>query len=179
MPFFSALTAEIDFVLDYAAVSPASDLFGEYGQREEYPRIQLPWALKSCQFDETSVFFWIFNFQAFLPLDINNPSSSPNDDICHYYQELLNNSNARMIFLCDPRGEQAFHFLPKDRYFLNYEGFITRSTLRIVLPLLVFQNVYSYAVWLFLHEFGPTFDTIAHRLALRFTPNMLDVNTQI
>jgi hypothetical protein len=50
-PFFGTLEAKVAFVLDYAAVSLADDLFGE--QAEELLRVDLLWALQGCRFNET------------------------------------------------------------------------------------------------------------------------------
>ncbi|OJJ52653.1 hypothetical protein ASPSYDRAFT_51789 [Aspergillus sydowii CBS 593.65] len=122
-PFFGTLAAKIGFVLDYAAVSPASDSFSGHGLTESRSRIQLPWALKGCQFDETNVLIWTFNFQAFSPLDQNNISDSCNDDVSHYHQELLDSSNARIVFLCGPRATNALRLVHKKRYFLELRGF--------------------------------------------------------
>jgi hypothetical protein len=123
IPYFGTLTAKIAFVLDYAVVAPGLGSVDQHCPIEESQRVDLPWALQGCRFDETNVLVWTFNFKAFSPLSKKSLSSLPDKDACNYHQQLLNNSNARIVFLCGPRAAEALRFAYTKRFYLELRGF--------------------------------------------------------
>ncbi|KAJ5385068.1 hypothetical protein N7517_002979 [Penicillium concentricum] len=55
------------FILDYATVSEEEDSFLELPE-DEGLTVQLPWSLEACNFTESNVLIWTYDFGKFLPL---------------------------------------------------------------------------------------------------------------
>lgn len=130
IPYFGSLSAKIGFVLDYGAISPMS---GSFPEKIEQPigidpnEISLPWSLKGCQFNKENALLWTFNFKKFRPFGADVLSRA--DDLSRIYennlrhQELINKSQAKIIFMCGHRAEKAVLPTSRKRYILELRGF--------------------------------------------------------
>ncbi|XHF97297.1 hypothetical protein AWENTII_000892 [Aspergillus wentii] len=133
-PFFGTLSAEIGFILDFVAVSPANDLPLSLGSTEAPEnldsKVQLPWSLQGCLFNETNVLVWTSNFREFLPLsarDFSKNSSSFCDEslILNSHRTLIETSHLKIILVCGPRAEKMIQAVQKGacRFSLELRGF--------------------------------------------------------
>ncbi|KAJ5179717.1 hypothetical protein N7492_002927 [Penicillium capsulatum] len=120
MPFFGTLSARVGFVLDYAAICPASGALQE--NPVGVPKFGIPWALRKCRFDDTNCLVWTFNFDHFLPLGME-ALGSPKLKTNARHLELIKDSQARIIFLCGPRAEEAVRDSSMERFTLELRGF--------------------------------------------------------
>lgn len=130
--YFGPCSAKIAFVLDFAVTAPELDGLVEdidSKEKESSPAIHLPSALQGCQFDETNVLVWTFNFKAFSPLDKEHthfpaPDTSSLNEAFKSHRKLLDHSNARIIFVCGPYAARALHLAFKGtRFCLMIRGF--------------------------------------------------------
>jgi hypothetical protein len=106
IPFISSLSAKIGWVLDYAAVSPASlplDISGF-----EASESGIPSSLKGCHFDETNTLIWTYNFQKCSILAADDFRDASSDiGACNLHQALIDASQLRVVLMCRPRAEKA------------------------------------------------------------------------
>jgi hypothetical protein len=123
VPFFGSTSAKVGFILDYAAVSPEEDSFLECPKDEE-PVVQLPWSLKACNFTDSNILLWKYNFGKFLPLaeDVATPNANQ-DELRLRHQQLIDRSQVRIIFLCGPRAEKTIRVPSLRRFTLELRGF--------------------------------------------------------
>jgi hypothetical protein len=123
VPFFGSTSAKVGFILDYAAVSPEEDSFLEC-PKDEDPTVQLPWPLKVCNFTESNILLWTYDFGKFLPLagSVATPNANQ-DELRLRHQQLIDRSQVRIIFLCGPRAEKAIRIPCLRRFTLELRGF--------------------------------------------------------
>lgn len=123
VPFFGSTSAKVGFILDYAAVSPEEDSFLERPNDED-PAVQLPWSLETCNFTESNILLWTYNFGKFLPLAEAIAIQNANqDELRLRHQQLIDCSQVRIIFLCGPRAEKAIGVPSLPRFTLKLRGF--------------------------------------------------------
>lgn len=139
VPFFGSRLAKVGFILDYAAVSPEEDSFLECPDENDGLSFQLPASLKACNFQESNVLLWTFNFRKFLPLAAQASTialgNDEQDELRRRHYELINSSQARIIFLCGARaetimrrafpadGQESAVSWPLHRFVLELRGF--------------------------------------------------------
>lgn len=123
--YFGNRSAQFAFVLDFAVTAPEFDGLAEEidSEKKISSTIDLPWALQGCQFNATNVLVWTFNFKAFSSLNKEHVHYPASDQSFLYakfkmHRELLDHSNAKVIFICGAYAARALHFAFKSKQLL-------------------------------------------------------------
>ncbi|KAI4593066.1 hypothetical protein KJ359_010153 [Pestalotiopsis sp. 9143b] len=100
---YGSLQAQVGFVLDYAAASPA-DCSSPVVPDEKF---EIPWSLKGCGFTSSNVLVWTHDFQPFSTLQPSDltikPNSAPDDRQRHF----IDASQLKVVLLCGSRAVRA------------------------------------------------------------------------
>jgi len=137
--FTGDLSAKIGFLLDFAAVSAASDTADDTDtvaedESDDQEGPDMPWVLEGCGFDMTNVLLWTFNFKRFSTLTAKDlsKSSDGNADLLESHRALITASQARVLLICGPRAEQAVSALAKSTKIYTLEARGLRYKMRIL-----------------------------------------------
>ncbi|KAJ5715261.1 uncharacterized protein N7483_012442 [Penicillium malachiteum] len=132
MPFFGNQKAKVGFILDYAAVSPEEDTLPEIPD-DDGLAVALPPSLGACNCKESNVLVWTFNFRKFVPLASQTITLTQAEEreLCMKHYELINSSQARIIFLCGHRAEKTMRLRPQLAGEKSPSGHLKRFVLKL------------------------------------------------
>lgn len=137
--FIGDLSAKIGFLLDFAAVSAASDTADDTDtvaedESDDQEGPDMLWVLEGCGFDMINVLLWIFNFKRFSTLTAKDFSKSldGNADLLELHRALITASQARVLLICGPCAEQAVSTLAKSIKIYTLEAQSLRYKMRIL-----------------------------------------------
>ncbi|PYH32792.1 uncharacterized protein BO87DRAFT_377867 [Aspergillus neoniger CBS 115656] len=138
IPFCGSLTSEVAAILDYAAVSGASDMPMRISSDDDSNQqtLDIPWSLDGCGFTAKNILIWTCDFKNFASIGLRHLGHDIlTEPITRKFHEtVLATSLAKIVFLCGPQSEKLIRaIVAPSRHTLSLRGFnypLYRDTVR-------------------------------------------------